>query len=172
MVFFCRIDLTLQCKGEHFIQIFRAIWLGKTCQIADSSGTQGWYGPCNFRGSGRMKTKKLFWRFSDLGRRHAKLVYYFAPIKSEIFYNSDCYERVRKFVILKVHRIAIFFHRGSWTYCILTQNYRVGSCQRQVTLTLFHSSNYWNQNIQWKPAGEATSIISTSYRMQISLLRL
>ena len=107
--FFCRIDLTLQCKGEHFIQIFRAIWLGKTCQIADSSGTQGWYGPCNFRGSGRMKTKKLFWRFSDLGRRHVKVVYYFAPIKSEIFYNSDCYERVRKFVILKVHRIAIFF---------------------------------------------------------------
>ena len=55
------------------------------------------------------KQKKLFWRFSDLGRRHVKLVYYFAPIKSEIFYNSDCYERVRKFVILKVHRIAIFF---------------------------------------------------------------
>ena len=48
----------------------------------------------------------------------------------------------------------------------------MGSCQRQVTLTWFHSSNYWNQNIQWKPAGEATSIISTSYRMQISLLRL
>ena len=120
------------------------------------------------------KQKKLFWRLSDLGRRHVKVVYYFAPIKSEIFYNSDCYERVRKFVILKVHRIAIFFfHRGSWTYCILTHNYRVGSCQRQVTLTWFHSSNYWNQNFsKMKPASEATSIISTSYRMQISLLRL